>query len=143
FGFANGDSLDLTNVGFDPNYTAAQGANNVLQITENGVSYSFKFDPNQNFTGKVFGLSPDGADGTLITQLRAAPADFYGIGTSDILWRNDSGAVYLWGMSGTGRIAAGSPGSATTDWHINGVGDFDGDGKSDILWRNDNGAVYI
>jgi hypothetical protein len=66
--------------------------------------------------------------------------DFNGDGRSDILWRNDSGAVATWNMndrSSNGAVI----GTATNDWHIAGTGDFNGDGKADVLWRNDSGAV--
>jgi beta-glucanase (GH16 family) len=62
---------------------------------------------------------------------------------ADILWRNSSGVLYQWFMDGTAAIGQGSPGTATSDWTIAGVGDFNGDGKADILWRNTaSGAVY-
>jgi hypothetical protein len=70
----------------------------------------------------------------------STPHDFNGDGKSDILWRNDSGAVATWDMDD--RSSSGAViGSATNDWHIAGTGDFNGDGKSDILWRNDSGSV--
>src|SRR5258705_226534 len=71
--------------------------------------------------------------------------DFNGDFNSDILWRHDSGQVYIWEMNGLGIKAEGSVVHAAVpnDYHIQGVGDFDGDGKSDILWRHDSGQVYI
>jgi hypothetical protein len=71
-------------------------------------------------------------------------ADFNGDGKDDILWRNDSGEVYVWNSqagSGVGYVGQGL-GFTPNDWHIAGVGDFNGDGKADVLWRNDNGDVY-
>ena len=41
------------------------------------------------------------------------------------------------------KLYAGSPGSGTPDWTIEGVGDFNGDGKADILWRHSSGLVSI
>jgi len=71
--------------------------------------------------------------------------DFDNDGKSDILWRQDSGQVYIWLMNGLGIKAEGGVAHApvTNDWHIQDIGDFDNDGKSDIVWRNDSGAVYV
>jgi hypothetical protein len=73
--------------------------------------------------------------------------DFDGDGDADILWRNTTtGQVYIWRMNGSTIAASGSgsPGSATLDWSIQGVGDFNKDGDADILWRNSTtGQVYI
>jgi Domain of unknown function (DUF4347)/FG-GAP-like repeat/FG-GAP repeat len=69
--------------------------------------------------------------------------DFNGDTVSDILWRNDNGAVALWQMfSGivlTNKIVASLPSS----WKTAGTGDFNGDKKADIVWRNDNGAISL
>jgi len=74
----------------------------------------------------------------------AGTGDFNGDGISDVLWRNDNGALVDWLGRGNGAFAdngsnfSANPGTA---WHIAGTGDFNGDGKSDILWRNDNGVL--
>jgi hypothetical protein len=79
-------------------------------------------------------------DVTVLTGLTSTPGDFNGDGKTDILWRNDSGAVATWDMND--RSSSGAViGTATNDWHIAGTGDFNGDHNSDILWRNDNGSV--
>src|SRR5262249_30828659 len=75
-------------------------------------------------------------------QLTPSPRDFNADGISDILWRHSSGVVYEWLLNGASIIGAGSPGTASTDWRIVGVGDFNGDGKADVLWRHSSGAVY-
>ncbi len=59
--------------------------------------------------------------------------DFDGDGESDILWRNDNGAVAVWLMNGFQTKAAQILSVVSTDWHVVGTGDFDGDGRSDIL----------
>src|SRR5262245_31939009 len=71
--------------------------------------------------------------------------DFDGDGKSDVLWRDDNGAVYIWEMNGLGTKTEGSVAHAavTNDWHVQEIGDFNDDGNSDILRRNDNGQVYI
>jgi Domain of unknown function (DUF4394)/FG-GAP-like repeat/FG-GAP repeat len=73
-------------------------------------------------------------------------ADFNVDGRGDILFRHDSGVVYLWEMNGLQIKEEGSPSHApvTTDWHVQGVGDFNGDFTSDFLWRQDGSAqVYL
>jgi hypothetical protein len=71
--------------------------------------------------------------------------DFDGDGKSDILWRHDSGQVYIWEMNGLQvKMEGGVAHTAVpNDWHIQSVGDFDHDGKSDILWHHNSGQVYI
>ncbi len=73
-------------------------------------------------------------------------ADFNIDGRGDILFRQDSGQVYVWEMNGLQIKEEGSPPHApvTTDWHVQGVGDFNGDFTSDFLWRQDGtGQVYV
>ena len=73
-------------------------------------------------------------------------SDFYGNGTSDLLWRNGtSGQVYMMPMSG-GVVQPGTTFWTEPDpaWQIVGTGDFDGDGKADILWWNSStGQVFL
>jgi Ca2+-binding RTX toxin-like protein len=71
--------------------------------------------------------------------------DFDGDGRSDILWRNDNGALTDWlGQANGGFVANDAAAliyNIPTSWKVAGVGDFNGDGRSDILWRNDGGAL--
>ena len=70
--------------------------------------------------------------------------DFNGDGRSDILWRNDAGAISNWlGQANGGFVSndANAFGSAPLNWNIVGTGDFNGDGRDDILWRNSNGQL--
>jgi Ca2+-binding RTX toxin-like protein len=69
--------------------------------------------------------------------------DFGGDGKSDIVWRNDNGAIALWQMNGSTVTANNIVASLSSDWKTSGTGDFGGDGKSDIVWRNDNGAIAM
>src|SRR5215831_20089015 len=81
----------------------------------------------------------------LLNRNALADDDFNGDLNSDILWRHESGQVYLWEMDGLQIKAEGAPAHAPvpTDWHIQDIGDYNGDGKSDILWRPDSGQVYL
>ncbi len=70
--------------------------------------------------------------------------DFNGDGKSDIVWRNESGALTNWLATTNGAFMANDANvlaSVPVDWKIAGTGDFNGDGLTDILWRNDSGAV--
>ncbi len=69
--------------------------------------------------------------------------DFNNDQKSDILWRNNNGAVALWQMNGFNISAANIITSVDSTWKIAGTGDFNADNKSDILWRNNNGAVAL
>ena len=86
---------------------------------------------------------------TLTTGSNYAPVqesgDYNGDGNSDVLWRNDSGQVYVWEMNGLQIQTEGSVVHAAVpnDWHIQASGDFDADSKSDLFWRHDSGQVYL
>jgi Domain of unknown function (DUF4347)/FG-GAP-like repeat len=69
--------------------------------------------------------------------------DFDGDTVSDILWRNDNGAVALWQMFSGSVIANKIVASLPSSWKTAGTGDFNGDKKADIVWRNDNGAIAL
>jgi hypothetical protein len=64
--------------------------------------------------------------------------DYHGVGASDILWRNDSGQLFLWGSgSGTGPHQTNQDfGLVASAWQVQQIADFSGDGRADILWRN-------
>jgi endoglucanase len=71
--------------------------------------------------------------------------DYNADDNSDVLWRNDSGQVYVWEMNGLQIQTEGSVVHAAVprDWHIQASGDFDADGRSDLFWRHDSGQVYL
>ena len=58
-GFAPGDTIDLTAISYDPDGSANLVADNVLDINQNGSTYTLQFDPTQDFSGDYFHLAPD------------------------------------------------------------------------------------
>ena len=118
-------SLALVALLFLPTAASSQGINGRVD----GAAACSNPNPNPNPNPESF----------------AAPADFNGDCKSDLLWRNGTtGQTYAWLMNGTAVSSAGSPGSPTSAWVIQGVGDFDGDGHADVLWQNTTtGQVYI
>jgi hypothetical protein len=69
--------------------------------------------------------------------------DFNGDGRSDILWRNETGAMSEW-LGQPGGTFAYNPNAAyqlPTNWDAAATGDFNGDGRDDIMWRNETGAM--
>uniref|UniRef100_UPI00286AAA94 beta strand repeat-containing protein n=1 Tax=Sphingomonas sp. TaxID=28214 RepID=UPI00286AAA94 len=61
-----------------------------------------------------------------------ATGDFNGDGRSDILWRNDSGALGDWLGNASGNFDINNSAliGVPIDWKVVGVGDFNGDGRS-------------
>jgi hypothetical protein len=80
-----------------------------------------------------------------VTPVRAVHNDFNGDGLSDVLWRNDNGAIYdFLGKSNGGFTNNGDNSfiNVATSWHVAGTGDFNGDKRADVLWRDDSGAIF-
>ncbi|MBW8745116.1 MAG: VCBS repeat-containing protein [Sphingomonas sp.] len=68
--------------------------------------------------------------------------DFNGDGISDVLWRNQNGAVAIWHGTDSASFASDyAHGIVGTQWKIAGVGDLNADGKDDLLWHDDDGSV--
>jgi hypothetical protein len=123
----------------------------------NGTSIATGFGPDgytvvlqsaaTNLRGLALTDANNASDVFLATLADVKPLDddFNGDLNSDVLWRHDSGQVYIWEMNGLQVQAEGAAVHAAVgnDWHIQGTGDFDGDLSSDILWRNDSGQVYL
>jgi hypothetical protein len=72
-----------------------------------------------------------------------AVGKFYSGGTSDILWQNTDGQVFVWQMNGTTQLGGGFVASPGTSWHVVGTGNFYRDGNTSVLWQNDNGAIAL
>ena len=85
------------------------------------------------------------------TRPGASPefSDFNGDHKADILWRNSSGLLADWFMSGpvvggSGYLNVnGTPVMPDQSWSIAGIGDLNGDGISDLLWRDTNGSTAV
>ncbi|URD62074.1 VCBS repeat-containing protein [Sphingomonas sp. KRR8] len=73
----------------------------------------------------------------------ATTADFNGDGLTDILFRNDNGAITQWLGSGNGQFIWNQASSYTVDasWTVAASGDFNGDGRADVVLRNTNGLL--
>jgi probable HAF family extracellular repeat protein len=79
----------------------------------------------------------------------AGTSDFNGDSHTDVLWRQNSGALVMWQMNGStvsSSSAVTSQGNSVapdSSWSVAGTADFNGDGKSDILWRQSSGALAL
>ena len=79
----------------------------------------------------------------------AAAADFNGDGKADVLWRSDTGDVYLWNSTGggigtTNGLNGIDLGIVPLDYRIAGTGDFNNDVRADILFRStSSGDAYL
>ena len=72
----------------------------------------------------------------------AVPHDIDGDGRSDVVWRNDNGALTNWFAKGNGFDgASGFSYQVAREWSVAGGGDFNGDGREDLLWRHADGRV--
>ena len=69
---------------------------------------------------------------------------FIGDANGEILWRDSSGDIALWGVQNGQVTSSSGLGTVTGNFVVQGGGDFNGDGKLDILWRDTNsGALSI
>jgi hypothetical protein len=71
----------------------------------------------------------------------AAPSDFNGNLTSDVLFDSISGTTNLLLKNGFTPPSATVILGAQPTWHFTHVADFNGYGRADILWRNNDGSV--
>ncbi len=66
-GFDVRDTIVLGGVAYDGAGSATLLSGNILAITESGQTYDLQLDPNHNFGGEAFSLSPDPVSGTDVT----------------------------------------------------------------------------
>jgi hypothetical protein len=79
-----------------------------------------------------------------LSQQSPVTDDFNHDGKSDVLWRNNSGELYVWNsQSGLGAFLGQTLGLVGTDWHVQNTADYNADGRADVLWRNNSGEVYV
>ena len=94
-------------------------------------------------SGASDGIVRDTYDAQVATSWTAIDSfDFNGDGRSDILWRNQNGAVAVWdGTAGGFAQSSYVSSSIPAGTSIAGAGDFDGDGKGDLLLRASDGSL--
>jgi FG-GAP-like repeat/RTX calcium-binding nonapeptide repeat (4 copies) len=90
------------------------GKSDILWRNDNGSVAIWRMDGNTVISSSLTSTS------SLDNSWKiSGTGDFNGDSKSDILWRNDNGSVAIWQMDGNTIIpAAGSVGSAPTDWKI-------------------------
>ncbi len=128
-------SLDFNHDGSsDVVWRNINGALALWEMTGSSVSGS-------SFTSNGTAVAPDASWSV------AGISDFNGDGKADVLWRNTSGQLAVWTMSGSTITSSGFVNANGTiaapdaSWNVVAVGDLDGDGKSDIVWRSAAGAL--
>jgi hypothetical protein len=62
---------------------------------------------------------------------------------ADIMWRNDTGQLFITLMNGTAFKGGGSPGTLDNAFRFAGTADYDGDGRGDLLWRKNDGTLFV
>ncbi len=102
-----GDKFLVPALAFDATGSATLGAGNVLQISEDGTSFTIDLDPQQNFAGETFALTA-GSLGTVVTlQRQPEPSPVV---------LNDFGWNQGWGSPDNPRFTADIDGNGTTDY---------------------------
>src|SRR5690606_23813584 len=93
-----------------------------------------------------YGSAVQIGNGWNMYSLVSGAVDFDGDGHSDVIARDDSGALFFYRGNGSGGWASGAT-QIGTNWHaitaIIPAGDFDGDRKADILARTSNGILML
>ena len=169
FGFAPSDSLDLTNVTFDSHGSASLLSGNVLQVTENGITYTFQLDPNQDFAGYIFEPSRDSGSGTLVSEIveptgtgftaptpwikhggtfqagEAQYADLNGDGKADMIMQGLDNTFWV-------SLSTGNAFTAPQPWIKHGgsfqageaqYADLNGDGKADLIMQGLDNTFWV
>jgi T5SS/PEP-CTERM-associated repeat protein len=111
---------DLTVVDFNLNGAVVQGTNGM----------------NGDFSNAVQGLSVV-VNAAAALGVPPTPTDFYGSGTSDILFRSDaSGDTGFYQISNGANVGWQDVDGSSTAYSVVGTGDFYGTGTTDILYRD-------
>lgn len=153
------DTFRDTAAGLDQDTITDLSVGDRIVITDAAFAgFSYNLAGNTlNFTGGSLTLS-GGVNGTIIASAAAGGGvqltiqqaiandvrnDFNGDGRSDILWRNDAGALSEWLGQGGGTFAYNPNAAYQVDvnWRIAAFADFNGDGRDDVLWRHNNGGI--
>jgi hypothetical protein len=80
---------------------------------------------------------PDGTRSAAPTRIIVGVADFFGNGTNDILFRNNStGDIWFEAVSNGASAGWHQIGGSDTHYSVVGIGDYLGSNASDILFRN-------
>jgi hypothetical protein len=146
--FATGAAWRFTRSGGVWSEQAKLVGSGAVGNAQQGASVALSADGNTAFVGGPIDNSGVGA-AWVFPQLSAktvatASHDFNGSGFSDIAWRDASGSVAAWLMSGAQVVGAFGLGTVPNNWSIVGQRDFNNDGHYDLLWRDANtGTVAI
>ena len=136
------DTLTLTGTLAQIN-TTLSALNNVIYHSDAGFlgTDTLTMTTTDNGNTGLGGPLTDTNSMALLVRPNVATNDFNADGTSDILWRHDSGAVASWELDHE-QIGYHYFGLVENVYHVAAIGDFDGNGTADILWRHDLGHAY-
>jgi len=108
-----------------------------------GYSVALSADGNTAIVGGWTDNRSAGAAWVFARHNATASHDFNGDGTSDLLWRNTSGALAMWLMSGGQLSSSHSFGIIPGAYTVIGQRDFNGDFNADMLWRDMSGDLAM
>jgi V8-like Glu-specific endopeptidase len=74
-------------------------------------------------------------------ELGAVADNFFGSGTSGVLFENASGQMATWDVHNGLATSASGLGALSAGWAVAGTGNFYGTGGTDILFANTNGTI--
>jgi probable HAF family extracellular repeat protein len=140
-GFQPGGIIDLTSESFvagDKCVWQQNGGTGSLALETSGGTLLDTLTLSGQYSTVDFKLTTDNNGGTLINLLKPlSQDDFYGTGTSDILFRNDaSGDTGFYLISNGANVGWNDVGASSTAYSAVSVADFTGNGTDDILYRN-------
>jgi hypothetical protein len=123
---ANSNSVTTTTVGKPPDGSPPVKLTDIEGKICSTITRNFFPDTYGNCN--VNSMSPHDLDANMI---------------SDIVWRDTSGDIAVWLMSGAGVASSGALGNVPATWSLVGQRDFDGNGTADLLWRDSSGNTSI